>query len=137
YDPMIAKLIVYGEDRPAAIARLQHALEQSAVLGVTTNVSLLHAISQHPAFSAGNTSTSFLEEYDLLTTEAAPDLPDTALIAAALYDISTRSNDAVRQDPLWWSGVRATSNHGSPSSLANNTNTSHNPWQTLGPWRMI
>src|SRR5579883_113361 len=50
YDPMIAKLIVYGENRPAAVARLQQALEHSTIFGVTTNVPLLHAISVHPAF---------------------------------------------------------------------------------------
>src|SRR5579885_1119691 len=50
YDPMIAKLIVYGENRPAAIARLRDALEQSAVSGVRTNASLLYAIAQNPAF---------------------------------------------------------------------------------------
>src|SRR5205807_3281445 len=51
YDPMIAKLIVYGEDRPATIARLEQALEQCAIFGVTTNLPLLHTISTHPNFS--------------------------------------------------------------------------------------
>ena len=53
YDPMIAKLIVYAENRPAAIERMRNALEQCAVFGVKTNVSLLHSIMIHPAFQKG------------------------------------------------------------------------------------
>ncbi|HCI81304.1 MAG TPA: 3-methylcrotonyl-CoA carboxylase, partial [Ktedonobacter sp.] len=49
YDPMIAKLVVYAENRNAAIERLQRALEQTAIFGVTTNIPLLHAISINPA----------------------------------------------------------------------------------------
>ena len=66
YDPMIAKLIVYGENRPAAIARMRAALEQSAVFGVKTNAPLLYDIAQNAAFSQGNTYTSFLVEQHLL-----------------------------------------------------------------------
>ena len=66
YDPMIAKLIVYGEHRPAAIARMRAALEQSAVFGVKTNAPLLYDIAQNAAFSQGNTYTSFLVEQHLL-----------------------------------------------------------------------
>src|SRR5437588_8913931 len=56
YDPMIAKLIVYGEDRSAAIERIQRALEQSAAFGVKTNAPLLYSIATHPAFEEGRTS---------------------------------------------------------------------------------
>src|SRR5437588_2368645 len=61
YDPMVAKIIVYGEDRPAAIARSQKALAQCAVFGVKTNTSLLQTIVTHPAFQEGLTYTSFLQ----------------------------------------------------------------------------
>ncbi len=53
YDPMIAKLIVYGEDRTTAIERLQAALKQQAIFGVKTNAQLLLTIAAHPAFQAG------------------------------------------------------------------------------------
>src|SRR5205823_12380487 len=89
YDPMIAKLIVYGEDRPAAIARMQDALEHSVVFGVKTNLPLLHSIVTHPAFQDGRTHTGFLVEYGLMAErvqqEHAPLLHE-ALIAAAVYD---------------------------------------------------
>lgn len=123
YDPMIAKLIVYGEDRPAAIARLQQALEECAIFGVTTNIPLLHTISTHPAFSAGDTFTSFLEEYQL-TTPSLPQetkLPDVILIAAALFDI--QQEIATQPLPI------------SPSSQVSSSKA-YNPWLTLGPWRM-
>src|SRR5437588_2146704 len=88
YDPMIAKLIVYGEDRPAAIARMRNALEEAAVFGVKTNIPLLHAITTHPAFQAGRTYTNFLTEYGLIENEHKENLPlpNEALIAAALHD---------------------------------------------------
>ena len=50
YDPMIAKLIVWDDDRAAALRRLRRALEQYEVAGVTTNISFLAAIAAHPAF---------------------------------------------------------------------------------------
>ena len=118
YDPMIAKLIVYGEDRPAAIARLRDALRQQAVFGVQTNASLLLAIADHPAFYEGQTYTNFLETYSLLETPPAEaQQPDPyALYAAALLDM----------------GDGSVSN-----TTRNRTLQAHNPWQTLGGWRIF
>ena len=119
YDPMVAKIIVYGEDRPAAIARLQAALEQTVTLGVKTNAALLLAIARHPAFREGQTHTHFLDEYGLIEAErqqAAMPPALYALYAAALHDI-----------------LRSTE-----QSIALNV-TAHaaNPWLALGPWRMF
>src|SRR5437763_10429032 len=69
YDPMIAKLIVYGEDRPSAIGRMRAALEETAIFGVKTNIPLLHAITTHPAFQEGRTYTNFLTEFGLIENE--------------------------------------------------------------------
>jgi 3-methylcrotonyl-CoA carboxylase alpha subunit len=128
YDPMIAKLIVYGEDRMTAIERLLAALEQQAIFGVKTNAQLLLTIATHPAFQAGFTFTSFLEEHELLGGEPSIEAKAdhvletsdqerlySALIAAAMFDI-----------------VR----NGVDKSLRNGK-TPPNPWQILGPWRMI
>ena len=123
YDPMIAKLIVYGEDRPAAIARLQQTLARSAISGVITNSSLLQTISNHPAFQAGHTHTNFLAEYAILQTPDTEEvLPSKALLAAAWSDVQ-REIQVAR------------SNHEHDSGT--NSTNSYNPWQTLGPWRMI
>jgi 3-methylcrotonyl-CoA carboxylase alpha subunit len=121
YDPMIAKLIVYGESRPAAIARLRDALEQCAIFGVKTNTPLLHRIATHPAFQAGLTHTSFLIEHHLTDIPATTQqvIPRDALIAAALYDM-----------------IGAMDAHQANNSQASRQ-VSQNPWLALGPWRMI
>ncbi|HMQ33579.1 MAG TPA: acetyl-CoA carboxylase biotin carboxylase subunit [Chloroflexaceae bacterium] len=83
YDPMLAKLIVHGEDRAAAVARLGRALDDFAVLGLTTNLPLLRALAAHPAYAAGDTHTGFLAEHPLDLGRPA-DPPDEVLAAAAL-----------------------------------------------------
>ncbi|GHO65021.1 hypothetical protein KSC_039130 [Ktedonobacter sp. SOSP1-52] len=88
YDPMLAKLIVYGEHRLAALERLSSALEQTALLGVTTNLSLLQKISTNTAFREGQTHTSFLDEQDMLAPTAPEPLPAEVLIIAALTDLA-------------------------------------------------
>jgi 3-methylcrotonyl-CoA carboxylase alpha subunit len=122
YDPMIAKLIVYGEDRTTAIERLQSALKQTVVFGVKTDLALLLTIATHPAFQEGHTFTSFLETYGLLGEKAGRELRVTAreslhlaLLAAGMHDIIGDAED------------RALRNGQVPP----------NPWHMLGPWRMI
>jgi len=60
YDSMIAKIIVWGGDRHAAIARLRAALAGTVVDGVTTNLALLRAIAADDAYARGETTTRFL-----------------------------------------------------------------------------
>lgn len=62
YDPMLAKLIVWGEDRRAAIERLTLALEDFTIGGIRANVPLLLWIARDDAYRAGDTTTSFLSE---------------------------------------------------------------------------
>jgi 3-methylcrotonyl-CoA carboxylase alpha subunit len=62
YDPMLAKLIVDGNDRAQAIARLERALLEFAVDGVRTNLPLLLWIARDGAFRAGETTTGFLSQ---------------------------------------------------------------------------
>jgi 3-methylcrotonyl-CoA carboxylase alpha subunit len=85
YDPMLAKLIVAAEDRPAAIGRLGWALEHFAVLGVATNAPLLGAIAADADFQAGQTTTAFLETHDLARLSPFG-VPTDALAAAALWE---------------------------------------------------
>ncbi|MBY6186922.1 acetyl/propionyl/methylcrotonyl-CoA carboxylase subunit alpha [Marinobacter hydrocarbonoclasticus] len=61
YDPMIAKLICYGDDRPMAIRRMVQALGQCELAGITTNLPFLHRITDHPAFAAEELHTGFIE----------------------------------------------------------------------------
>ena len=61
YDPLIAKLIVRGEDRADAIARAREMLRDTTVEGPATNLALLRAVLDHPAFVEGRTFTNFLD----------------------------------------------------------------------------
>lgn len=62
YDPMIAKLIVYGKTRNEAIRRMQQALEAYKVEGIKTNIPLLIHIMNNATFNTGNISTHFINE---------------------------------------------------------------------------
>ena len=62
YDPMIAKLVAYGDDRAEAIAKMQDALARFVVRGCGTNVNFLSAVMANPRFQAGDMSTAFIEE---------------------------------------------------------------------------
>jgi 3-methylcrotonyl-CoA carboxylase alpha subunit len=87
YDPMLAKLLVVGPSRTAAVERAALALRRYDVRGVTTNIPLLLATVEHPEFRAGRTSTAFLEEYILPSLGRAA-VPADALIAAAVAGVS-------------------------------------------------
>jgi len=64
YDPMIAKLITYGENRQVAIDRMCQALDEYYIQGVQHNISFLNALMVHPRFREGRLSTNFIaEEY--------------------------------------------------------------------------
>ncbi len=62
YDSMLAKIIVWGTDRAAAIARMDATLRDTRVAGIATNLPLLRAIVADEAYRAGDTTTSFLDE---------------------------------------------------------------------------
>ncbi len=63
YDPMLAKIIVHGPDRPAAIAALQNALAASRVSGIATNLGYLSAIAGSDMFAAGDVTTAALNHF--------------------------------------------------------------------------
>jgi urea carboxylase len=60
YDPMLAKIIVKGSERNAAVQELASALEATRIAGITTNLAYLQQIARDPAFGAGRYDTSFL-----------------------------------------------------------------------------
>ena len=112
YDPMIAKLIVWDEDRDSALRRLRVALAEYEVVGVTTNVAFLGAIAGHPAFKAVEIDTGFIERHraDLLPPPAP--VADKALAAASLSVLLKRREEAQ-------AALRARSDRYSPWLLAN------------------
>ncbi|CAL5092509.1 unnamed protein product [Urochloa decumbens] len=72
YDPMIAKLVVWGESRSAALVKLKNCLSNFQIAGLPTNVGFLEELASHSAFEKGIVDTHFIERYkdDLLSTSA-------------------------------------------------------------------
>jgi 3-methylcrotonyl-CoA carboxylase alpha subunit len=91
YDPMLAKLVVWGEDRKAAIGRLKRALADTAVLGLATNLGFLARLAAHPAFAAGKIDTGFIERHRAALLPAPRPAPEAALAAAALVRLAARA----------------------------------------------
>jgi 3-methylcrotonyl-CoA carboxylase alpha subunit len=81
YDPMIAKLIVHGPDRPTALRLLAQALGRCAVVGVQTNLALLRGIATQGDFASGAFDTGFIGRNPGLLAPTAP--PDAMVTAAA------------------------------------------------------
>ncbi len=63
YDPMLAKIIVSGPDRPAAIAALRRALAETRVSGIETNLDYLRAIAASPLLESGRVATTALRDF--------------------------------------------------------------------------
>ncbi len=78
YDPMLAKVIVWGPDRAVAVARMRRALEELNVGGVRTSAPAALAVLEEPRFLAGDYDTHLLESLDL----SAPRGPEEDLVAA-------------------------------------------------------
>ncbi|GAB2443671.1 acetyl/propionyl/methylcrotonyl-CoA carboxylase subunit alpha [Nocardia tengchongensis] len=96
YDPMLAKIIAHGSDRDEAVRRLIAALEQTVVLGPTTNRSFLAAVLRHPEFAAGGATTAFLDEVDLT---AAQSVSSRHLAIAAAWLQRERERAAEERSP--------------------------------------
>jgi 3-methylcrotonyl-CoA carboxylase alpha subunit len=84
YDPMIAKLIVWDENRGMALRRLRGALVAYEIAGVATNLELLAAIAAHPEFVAARIDTGFIERHGEALLPAREPASERALAAAAL-----------------------------------------------------
>jgi len=114
YDPMLAKLIVHGEDRPAALRRLAEALAEYEIVGVATNVAFLQRVVAHEAFASGNVDTGLIARHQAaLFAAPAPASADT-LLAATLAEIRTLV------------ALRA--------AAARASGDPHSPWHAVDPW---
>lgn len=63
YDPMIAKLVTFGNDRTEAIARMVRAIDEYEITGIQTTLGFGKFVMEHPAFVSGNFNTHFVENY--------------------------------------------------------------------------
>jgi acetyl-CoA/propionyl-CoA carboxylase biotin carboxyl carrier protein len=115
YDPMLAKVAAWGPDRATALHRLDAALAETAVLGVTTNIAFLRTLLADPDVQAGHLDTTLAERVaDRLAPPAASShtANDEALAAAALARLLTREPAPGVVDPWdipdgWRVGGRA------------------------------
>ncbi len=95
YDPMIAKLIAWGEDREQARRRLLTAVEDCVVLGPTTNKHFLARVLNHELFASGSATTSFIGQAFPDSALARPQ-PGSAAWALAAALINARNGNGAR-----------------------------------------
>jgi 3-methylcrotonyl-CoA carboxylase alpha subunit len=109
YDSMIAKLIVRGDTRAQALARLQDALAQLHIVGVANNVEFLRRVVQSPSFRQAQLDTALIErEADQLF--GAPWVPLPAAVAIATAATLQHWAEAADDDP--WSARDGFASHG-------------------------
>ena len=119
YDPILAKLIVWAEDRELACQRMKSALEDYVILGIKTSISFLRDIIHHPEFRAGRTNTAFIKNYFGNWQEGDRDEEKLKLaLAAAAFDN--------------FSGMLPRMRKGEGAQRLK----IGSPWQTLGRWRI-
>jgi 3-methylcrotonyl-CoA carboxylase alpha subunit len=120
YDPMLAKLIVWGEDRAAACAQMLAALADCEVVGVATNIAFLERVVAHEAFASGRLDTGLIDRHRAALFPPADATPPRALLAAALAEYvrierAATETAAVSGDPYspwhltdaWWNASAA------------------------------
>ncbi|XP_022912836.2 methylcrotonoyl-CoA carboxylase subunit alpha, mitochondrial [Onthophagus taurus] len=89
YDPMIAKLVVWGKDRSEALTKLQSKLIEYNIAGLETNVNFLLDLSRHPEFMAGNVHTNFIRDHNDTLFKKDREIKETTIFGAALSIILT------------------------------------------------
>jgi 3-methylcrotonyl-CoA carboxylase alpha subunit len=110
YDPMIAKLIVWGEDRAEALARLDRALAATHIVGVQTNVAFLRRVVRSRSFSTADLDTALIErEREHLFEQ--PGLPVHVAAAGVVADALAAEHASENDDP--WSRRDGWRLHGS------------------------
>ncbi|MEW6983455.1 acetyl-CoA carboxylase biotin carboxylase subunit [Colwelliaceae bacterium 6471] len=116
YDPMIAKLIVWDENRDKALQRLAKALSEYRIQGVTTNIDFLYNLATCPPFINADIDTGFIDKHqDLIFHEdkqtLADELPIAALYLVLAQAKQAEQNAVTAQDP-------------------------YSPWNTPNAWRL-
>jgi 3-methylcrotonyl-CoA carboxylase alpha subunit len=116
YDPMIAKLIAWGEDRPAALARLGAALAAVEIAGVQTNVEFLERVVRSKAFSSGDLDTGLIERNRAELFPPAQAASHELLAAAAMAELLEEADEA--------------------RARAAGSGDPYSPWDSVDGWRL-
>ncbi|CAL8306506.1 unnamed protein product [Lota lota] len=96
YDPMIAKLVVWGRDRSSALKKLRYCLRQYNIVGLHTNIDFLLSLSAHPEFEAGNVTTSFIPQH-YAALFPAPQAPSGATLCRAALGLLIRERGRTQE----------------------------------------
>lgn len=110
YDPMLGKLIAWGENREEARQRLLAMLAETAVGGVKTNLAFLRRVLAHPAFAAAELDTGFIPRHQAGLLPAPGELPEAFWQLAASAFVQSEAGRVRDDDP-------------------------HSPWQSQSGWR--
>jgi acetyl/propionyl-CoA carboxylase alpha subunit len=118
YDPLVAKISAWAEDRPAAIRRMLAALRQTVLLGLTNNDQFLQDVLASPDFQAGEVFTTWVEETfgDWQAPQCA--LPAEVIAAAAITQFQTAQLGFAESDP------------------AESSRDPYNPWRMANGFRL-
>jgi acetyl-CoA carboxylase biotin carboxylase subunit len=94
YDPLLAKLVVWAESRPAAIARMKRALYEYYVAGITTNISFFRQVLEDGEFAGGRLHTGFIDEFFQRRRDSAvksdAEYEAVAAMVAAAYSLGAQ-----------------------------------------------
>ena len=117
YDPILAKLIVWAENRALAITRMVKALDDFVILGIKTSIDFLKEVISHPQFLAGETTTDFIPKYfaNWNRQKKNEDQLRLALLASAFIELET--------------GLTKKKAAGVSKQI-------FSPWLRLGKWRL-
>lgn len=117
YDPILAKLIVWAENRELACLRMVNALDDYVILGIKTTIDFLKEVINHPQFRAGKTTTDFINKYFEKWEGKKKDEENLklALLASAFAD--------------------SEKTFGAKGSTVEKKEI-YSPWLTLGKWRI-
>ncbi|MBV1931979.1 MAG: acetyl/propionyl/methylcrotonyl-CoA carboxylase subunit alpha [Porticoccaceae bacterium] len=115
YDPMIAKLIVWDENRDRALARLAQALSEYRISGMTTNVEFLYNLATTEPFRKADLDTGFIDKHKELIFHKNEAEIERYLPLAALYLILKRKQDSL--------------------ALASRSTDPYSPWHNNNGWR--
>lgn len=97
YDPMIAKLIVWGETRAQAILRMRRALEEYRIVGVRTNIPFHQTLMDSHRFMGGQFDTRFVEERFSMDDALEPDEANSEIAAIIATLVSHNENERSAQ----------------------------------------
>ena len=116
YDPMIAKLIIWDEDRPRALAQLQNALSYADIKGPKSNIEFLEKLVRHPVVVTGKITTNYLDQHLDEVLPQAESASEPFVIAATISALLADEKKTRRAATL--------------------SNDPHSPWAISDGWRI-